>query len=356
VTLKPTRRAAVLAALALGACGRKASADATPPLPALKSLAPFPLGLAGMSEQGDDLAWTEIARTHFDRLTPEWEMKPEAIVAADGGFDWSRPDAILALADRLGLKVFGHTLVWYSQASPAFVKLDGSGQAFADAYRTYILGVAGRYQGRVVGWDVVNEAIGDDAVMRDCLWRANLGDDYVRLAFQHAHEADPGAVLFLNDYGLETTPAKRLAFLKLAESLLAAGAPLGGLGTQTHVRADLAPGAIKAAVHDLGRLGLPVHISELDIGLSRVRGAGLRMADLEKKQVMLYAEAAEAMRALPPAQRFGITLWGARDRDSWLRRPPENRGSNDDKPLLFDDAGAAKPVARAFAAALRRPG
>ena len=334
----------MLSAFALAACGRARASDG--PLPALNTLVPFPLGVAAMTGEFDDPAWTALSVTNFGRITPEWEMKSESLVARDGSFDWSRADKLLSLAHIHGLKVHGHALVWYFEAPDAFKTLADDKTRFADAYRTYVLGVAGRYRGQLTGWDVVNEPIADDGSLRDCLWRRALGDDYVRLAFEHAREAGPDAPLFLNDFDLESKPAKRTAFLKLAEQLLKAGAPLGGLGTQTHIDASLEPGRIRAAVADLASLGLKVHISEFDVSLNRA--SGLDRNALEKKQAALAAEASEAMASLPETQRYGVTIWAARDKDSWLRRAPENKGLVPDAPVLFDDDGRAKPMARAF--------
>lgn len=350
----PSRRAVVSGSLALAACGR-ASADAPArPLPPLRSLASFPLGVCATTEQFDDLGWTELVRTHFDRVTPEWEMKAEAFARPEGGYDFTRADRLVDAAAARGLAAFGHTLVWYSQVPRPFLALDGDRQAFAEAYREYVTTAARRYAGRVVGWDVVNEPVLDDGQgYRDCLWRRNLGMDYVRLAFEHAREADPNAVLFLNEYNLEQLPKKRADFLRLAEDLLKAGAPVGGLGTQTHIPADLKPGAIAQTVRELGALGLPVHVSELDISLTRGPGALASRSSLEDGQKRLATEVVQAILDLPPAQRWGLTLWGARDRDSWLRRPPENRGPRPDAPLLFDDEGRPKGVAHALAAALK---
>ncbi len=191
---------------------------------------------------------------------------------------------------------------------------------------------------------MVNEAVNDDgAGWRDSLWSQRLGRlDHMRIAYDLAHGADPGATLFLNDYNLETNPKKRATFLGLAEALLKAGAPLGGLGTQTHVPADLAPGAITAALRDLASLGLKVRISEMDVSLAGAQGFA-SPDDLRRRQAALYAEAAGAFAALPAHQRADFTFWGLEDGQSWLRH--ENAS---DAPLLFDDAGHAKPVALAW--------
>ena len=141
-------------------------------------------------------------------------------------------------------------------------------------------------------------------------------------AFEHARAAAPEAVLFLNDYNLENIPAKRATFLRLVERLLKAGAPLTGLGTQTHLDIDLPAGQAAAVIRELARFGLPIHVSELDVSLR----TGDRLLDLRpraqkiEQQTARVAEVAEAFMALPRAQRFAFTVWGLRDADCWLRR------------------------------------
>ena len=333
-------------ALALAACDRSANSQPAVIAP-LKSIAPCAVGVAVQSQQLRDPLLAALVTEHCSQLTAEWEMKMEYIVQPDGSFRFDGPDAIAAFAQRAGMRLFGHTLVWYSQAPPAFERLDEGRTSFADAYRAYITAVVGRYRGQAVGWDVVNEAVAEDGEgWRESLWATRLGDfEHMRLAFEIAREADPAAVLFLNDYNLEWLPKKRATFLRLAERLLAAGAPLGGLGTQTHLAADQTPGTVRTAIRELAGLGLPVHVSELDVSLSRA-GRFIPRADLVRRQAALYGETAEAVAELPERQRFGLTLWGLRDRDSWLRRE-----SPTDAPAPFDDQGRPKAAAAAMAAA-----
>jgi endo-1,4-beta-xylanase len=337
----PTRRAVVGSALALAACGEKAQSQPPVSIPPLKSIAPFPVGTCVQAGQLDDPAFAGLVAAQVSQLTPEWELKMEYVVQSDGSYRFDAPDRIASFAADHSLRLFGHTLVWYAEKPAFFERLDGA--AFRQAFDAYVQAVVGRYRGRAVGWDVVNEAVTDDgAGWRDSLWSERLGRlDHMRIAYDLAHAADPGATLFLNDYNLETNPRKRATFLGLAEALLKAGAPLGGLGTQTHVPADLAPGAITAALKDLASLGLKVRISEMDVSL--VGGSGLA-----QRQARVYAEAAEAFAALPGRQRFDFTFWGLEDSQSWLRR--ENAA---DAPLLFDDAGRPKPAAVAWERALR---
>jgi endo-1,4-beta-xylanase len=347
------RRTFIAASFALAACTPKAQSQPSLAIAPLKSLAPFPVGSCVQAAQLDDPAFAALVAAQVSQLTPEWELKMEYVLQPDGGYCFDAPDRIAAFAGDHSLRFFGHTLVWYAQKPEFFARQlnEAFRGAFRDAYAAYITAVVGRYKGRIVGWDVVNEPVTDDgADLRDSLWSQGLGRlEHMRFAYQLAHAADPGAVLFLNDYSLENNPKKRATFMRLAEALLKAGAPLMGLGTQTHVAADLAPGAIKTALKDLASLGLKVRISEMDVSLTRARGPVNPRADLERRQAALYAEAAEAFEALPANQRFDFTFWGLQDSRSWLRR--ENAA---DAPLLFDDAGRPKPAASAWEAALRR--
>jgi endo-1,4-beta-xylanase len=343
------RRAFVASGLALAACAPKAESQPPISIRPLKAAAPFPVGSCIQAAQLDDPAMAALYAAQVNQLTPEWELKMEYVVLPDGTYRFDAPDRIAAFAADNGMRFFGHTLVWYYEKPDFFQQLEGG--AFRDAYAAYIQAVVGRYRGRAVAWDVVNEQVLDDGTgLRDSLWSQRLGQlEHMQLAYELAHAADPAATLFLNDYFLEIRPQKRAAFLKLAESLLKAGAPLMGLGTQTHVSADLPPGTITAALKDIASLGLKVRISEMDVSLARVPGLVNMRADLERKQAALFAEAAEAYSALPRHQQFDFTFWGLEDQQSWLVR--ENPV---DTPLLFDNAGRPKPAAAAWEAALRR--
>lgn len=349
--MKLTRRSMIGSTLALAACEQPARSQTIGPIAPLAPLraAPFPVGACVQAGQLTDPAFSGLVASQFNQVTPEWEMKMEAVLKTDGTFDFTAADTIASYAASHGLRLHGHTLIWYSQnGGEAFARVDNGGEPFRNAYRNYILGVAGRYRGRVSAWDVVNEPVAEEGEgFRDCIWRKNLGMDYVAHAFRHAREADPGAVLFLNDYNLETKPRKRRTFLMLAEQIMKAGAPLGGLGTQTHLSVDVAPGAIKEAIRDLASLGLPIHISELDVSTTSTRLTQPDTIRTNTLQAGLVGEAVEAFMALPAQQRYAMTIWGVRDIDSWLRRA-DTRTSSTERPLLFDDGGAPKPAATAF--------
>lgn len=349
----PSRRVVVASALALAACRGQAQ---TPPAPLtlapLKSVAPFPVGAAISVGGLEDASYRAVLLANFSQITADWEMKMEQILQPDGTFSFAKADFIANFARQNGLRLHGHNLIWYIYSPPPFERLAHDRAAFEKAYANYILAVAGRYRGQAVGWDVVNEPVAEDGDgYRPCLWRQALGMDYVATALKYARQADPNAALFLNDYNLESNPKKRLTFLRLVESLMKQGAPLDGLGAQTHLSTDLAPGAIKAAIRDLASTGLKIHISEFDVTLQGARLMS-RQAKLNA-QARLAGEAGEALAALPSAQRYAFTTWGVRDQDSWLRHPP-NAGDGTDAPLFFDDDGRPKAAAAAFEEAVGR--
>jgi endo-1,4-beta-xylanase len=356
----PSRRLALAGALALSACGRRQGEAVAAPSPRdqadpppLRRMTDTPLGVALATGEAADPARGGQAAYQVSQLTPSWQMKMEYILKDDGTFRFDAPDALADFAASRDMRLHGHTLVWYAQSPPPLARLDGNPQAFDRAVANYIAAVAGHYRGRVSAWDVVNEAVEPEGRgLRDCLYSRNQGggEAYIASAFHRAREADPSALLILNDYDLETKPAKRATFLRLAERLLHGGVPLQGLGCQSHIDIDLPDGASRTAIADLASLGLPIHVSELDVSLGPHRvldGRGLD--DKLQLQARRYGEVIDAFMALPERQRYAFTVWGLRDPDSWLLK-----WNPDDKPLLFDGAGAPKPAFWAVADRLRR--
>jgi len=354
------RRALLAAPLALAACDRLASArtPAGPLAPPLKSLAPFPFGATGMTWQLDQPDWVEQTLRHCSQLTPEWEQKMERTLGPGFSYDIEPSDRVVAFAHHNGLRVHGHTVIWYSQGADVFDDAKLSRARFAAEYDRYITSFVGRYRGRMAGWDVVNEPVAEDGNgLRDCHWSRALGmDGYMVRAFEQARAADPEAVLFLNEYNLENIPRKGATFLKLVERLLKLGAPIGGIGTQSHLDIEIPAGQITAFMRDAASLGLPIHVSELDFPMQRDGG---RMPDLRStaerraQQVARVGELAEAFMALPEQQRYAFTTWGLRDTDSWLVRA-EGKNRPDESALLLDARGAANPAYHAVAEAFQR--
>lgn len=343
-----SRRTLLGAGLALVACHPAARAQLPAQTPPLRQLARFPLGAEIIAGELDDAAAMSLLLANFNQVTPGLEMKMEKILRDDGSLDFSGADAIADFTRRNGMRLHGHTLVWYIYRPSSFSRLRADPAAFAAAYREYITTLAGRYAGRVVGWDVVNEPVAEDGDgYRDCLWREALGLDYIDRAFHHAREADPNAVLLLNEYNLESRPPKLASFLRLVEDLLKRGAPLSGLGTQLHMEWTSDPRSIAPMMRELAAFGLPIHVSELDVTTHASALDTTSLADRLSRQADLVAAAAEAFQGLPARQRYAFTVWGLRDRNSWLRGQDAS-----EQPLLFDDNGRAKPAAEALARVL----
>ena len=342
------RRALIASTVALAACDRLASAESPTAVPPLKSVCPAPFGAAAKTHLLDDAGWVALARANLSQVTPEWEMKMEYILA--GGLDhpnFDRADRIAAFAAANGMALHGHVLIWYAQGQEAFAGLDDA--AFDRAFDGYVAGLAGRYRGKARGWDVVNEPILDDGSgLRDCHWSARYGHDgYIRRAFDRAREADPEALLFLNEYNQESVPAKGAQFLRLVERLLKAGCPIQGLGLQSHLWIDVEDGAIARFMREAAQFGLPIHVSELDCTLRTEDRLDLRsQADRIARQAARVTELASAFAALPERQRYAFTVWGLRDTDSWYRQGDKDDGR--DRPLPFDSFGRPNPMAAAL--------
>lgn len=348
--MRPTRRSILAAPLALAACDRLAAAQTPAPEAApLKDVLPCPFGATAASAQLDEPLFVETMLKHVDQVTPEWELKMERTLRPGFEHDFSAADRIIDWTHGHGLRGHGHTLIWYSQGSEVFNEsLDP--RTFAREYDRYIAAAVGRYRGKLNGWDVVNEAVGEDGEgLRDCRWSRALGQDgYMVRAFEKAREADPDAVLFLNDYNLENNPKKGATFLKLVERLKTLGAPIDGIGTQSHLDIEIPAGRITAFMKDAASLGLPIHVSELDASMFRwERGLDLRtITEKRGQQAARVGELAEAFFALPESQRHAFTTWGLRDPDSWLLRP-EGRDQPYDSPALLNAEGRANPAYQA---------
>ena len=360
-----SRRSVLAGALALAACGRGARAQgedalaafagapapAVPalprrPTPALRALSDLPIGVCFSPEFAVEAAYADLVAGQFSQITPEWGFQMPAVLRADGSYDWSRADGIAAFARAHSQRIHGTSLIWYALDDiPQFKALDGRRDAFAGAYRAHIHAMTSHFRGAVSSWDVVNEPVAElGEGLRDSLWSRNLGaEDYILMAFETAAQVDPGAVLFLNDSNLELRPNKRATFMRLVDRLRARGCPIGGVGSQTHLGLLARPGMVTAAIRDLASLGLPIHISEFDVKFGPAGQTSLTPDQKRAIAADLAAETMDAFLALPKAQQYAFTTWGARDRDSNLNRPNFG-GDGTDIPLLFDNDGAPKPA------------
>lgn len=327
---------------------------------------------------------------HFNQITAENDMKWQLIHPREGAesYDFAPADAFVDFGTRHGMHVAGHTLVWHSQTpnwvfagtNPPPPDPDATtpstnqpprrnrppGRAYSgprasrdqllQRMRDHIHTVVGRYKGRVKTWDVVNEAIADGPgtnVLRNSLWLQIIGPDYIAKAFEFAHEADPDAVLRYNDYGLED-PRKRRKLLELIRSLQAQKVPIHAIGSQAHLNVSIHPESMDLALAEMKTLGLPIHITELDINgavagqaqtgadisANAATTAGGLVSDADRRLADAYAGVFRAFRKHRDAVSM-VTFWGVNDAVSWRRNG---------KPLPFDDRNQPKPAFHAIVA------
>jgi endo-1,4-beta-xylanase len=215
--------------------------------------------------------------------------------------------------------------------------------------RDHIQTVVGRYKGKVKVWDVVNEALADGGTntLRNSLWLEIIGPDFIAQAFKYAHEADPDAILRYNDYGLEN-PDKRRKLIALIKSLQAQDVPIHAIGSQAHVNVATGFEIMDQALTEMATLGLPIHITELDVTSAQggQRGFGADVADnatanqgglvsdANRKLAEAYSGLFRAFLKHDKSVKI-VTFWGPNDANSW-------RGNG--KPLLFDGNSQSKPA------------
>jgi endo-1,4-beta-xylanase len=287
----------------------------------------------------------ETLAREFTMLTPENAMKFGPVHPEPDRYDFADADFIVDFAEAHDMQVRGHTLVWHNQL-PAWLT-DGTWtrDKLIDILREHITTVVGHYRGRVAAWDVVNEAVTDDGSLRDTIWLRSIGPEYIDLAFRWAHEADPDALLFYNDYAAEGLGPKSDAVYALVQALLERGVPIDGVGLQMHVslRWPPDPEAVAANMDRLGALGLAVHVTEMDV---RIQGAPGTVEERLAAQANIYRDMMEVCLGASACKAF--VTWGFTDRHSWI---PQHTG-HPDAPLLFDESYRPKPAYHAIMDAL----
>lgn len=311
----------------------------------------------------DPAAPTELQRVlgaQFSSVTPENDMKWDAIHPAPDVYDFASADALVAFAEANGQEVRGHTLLWHSQ-NPAWVTAAGSTWTCDDAravLEDHIRTVVGHFKGEIYEWDVANEIFQDnwDAGGVRLRTEANpflraCADDPVALigdAFRWAHEADPDAVLFLNDYNAEGINEKTDAYYDLAQRLLADGVPLSGFGAQGHL--SLLYGfdtSIQANFERFAALGLKVAVTEADVRIPLLDGETGPTPAQVAEQAARYDAMLEACLNVPACSSF--TVWGFPDANSWVPAVFPGEGWA----TIFEDDFSPKPAFDVMLASLR---
>jgi len=293
------------------------------------------VGAAVKSSLLSDARYAGVLGRHFNYLTAEFEMKWDAIERTRGSSDFGAGDAIVAFGQTRGMQIKGHALIWHGSVPGWLAGLPAVD--FRAAFDNHIRSVADHFRGRVVAWDVVNEAIADDGPgLRDTVFRQKLGDQYIAEAFRLARQADPHALLFYNDYGGEGLTAKSDRIYSLVQSLRAQGVPIDGVCLQMHVNATSPPteANIAANIRRLVALGLSVNISEMDVRIRDLPGTTQARLDVQKS---VYHSIVGVCAAEPRCD--GVTFWGFTDAYSWI---DAQYGADD--PLIFDEQYAVKPA------------
>jgi endo-1,4-beta-xylanase len=307
----------------------------------------FPIGVAVTpgNLSGDEAA---LILKEFNSLTPENAMKMGPIHPRQNFYNWRDADSIVNFAQRHGLKVRGHNLCWHEQ-TPSWLFKDNNGNLVSkdtllQRLKDHITTVVNHYKGKIYAWDVVNEAIDDDSTkfLRNDLWYQICGPDYIAKAFEYAHEADPNAILFYNDYNTER-PEKRERVYKLLKQLADAHVPINAVGLQGHWSIyEPSQKDLTETIEEFSSLGLKVQITELDISIypweknrreKLSTDADAYTQQLEQKQTDQYKKVFQIFRE-HKSVITGVTFWNISDRNTWLNHYPVPGRKN--YPLLFD--------------------
>lgn len=286
-----------------------------------------------------------IAR-QFDVAIPEIAMQWDQLGNARSPYNFGAAEATMAFAQKNGMKVRGHMLVWDQMLPKWLTEAKWSREELKGILREHIQEEAGHFRGRVRDWIVVNEAIGTTGTLKDTIWAKGIGKDYIELAFRWAHEADPQARLFYNDFNDERKDAKSEAVYNMVADLVHRGVPIHGVGLQAHFLLDWPPDA--AVVADLMRryaaLGLEVQITEMDVRMKTPSTPAML-----EKQAKVYGDMMRV--ALEAPNCTGFAVWGLTDgTTSWIPEWYPGEGAA----LLFNDDYTPKPAYFVVKAELER--
>ncbi len=315
--------------------------------------------------KGTDTAAVAIIKKQFNAITAENCMKIEVVQPLEGEFDFNKADQFVAFGEANQMFIVGHTLVWHSQA-PQWFFVDDEGndvsrEVLIERMKNHIQTVMGRYKGRIQGWDVVNEAFEDDGSWRKTKFYEIIGEDYIKLAFQFAHEADPEAELYYNDYSM-AHKGRRDAVVKIVENLKAEGIRIDGVGMQAHCTMTFPPlKEFEESIVAFAKTGVQVMITELDLSVlpSPFENAGAEVSNKSEYNEMMdpykngmpdsvstafYGRYLDLFKLfIKQSDKISrVTVWGVNDNQSWRNYWPID--GRTDYPLLFDRNNKAKPL------------
>jgi endo-1,4-beta-xylanase len=302
----------------------------------------FPIGVS-VSPNSLTGSQSMLILKHFRSLTAENVMKPALIHPEENKYSWDNADKIINYAVNNGMLIRGHTLCWHKQ-TPVWMFKDHNmnkvtKEVLLARLKDHITQVVSRYKGKVYAWDVVNEAIDDDdsIYLRKSEWFKICGEEYIEKAFLWAHEADPKAQLFYNDYNTES-PVKRDKVYHLLKTLLDKGIPVNGIGLQGHWNIyNPDEKDLRDAIEKYSSLGIKIQVTELDVSVYSSDESdpsdNVFNFEREKRQIEKYEMVFRVLRDYKSVIT-GVTFWNVSDKSSWLDNFPIRGRKN--YPLLFD--------------------
>lgn len=261
---------------------------------------------------------------NFNCITPENIMKPEYMQPTEGNFNFTESDTMMQFAGENNLKVVGHTLVWHQQSGD-WLGRNVTREEAIEQLRNHITSIVSRYRGKVLSWDVVNEAVDDGKslpadgdwtkCLRETQWLSSIGPDYIALAFTFAHEADPDAKLYYNDYNLNDSK-KAEVVCAMVRDLKSQGVPIDGIGMQGHYTTNVSVASVERSLKMFSELGVEVSISELDVAVNDAAGAKSLTREQEIRQAVTYAKLFKVFKKYSDLIKR-VTFWGTVDSASW---------------------------------------
>jgi endo-1,4-beta-xylanase len=299
-------------------------------------------GAIRLSEETlNDPQYFETFKNEFNVIVPEHVMKFDVTHSSEKTYDFSGGDFIVDFANHNSMKVRGHTLVWHDAVPEWVNKYKFSRRKLKAILHDHILNEVTHFKSKLLCWDVVNEAIGEDGqISRQGIWpRIDKGEhlgDYVRSAFNWAHQADPNVLLFYNDYGTEELNKKSDGVYNFLKKLKEEGVPVHGVGFQVHISYDepLNEKSIRENFKRFSDLGLIIHITEMDVRIPKIVSRTLPILEKQGEQ---YRKIFGACLVTPLCQAF--LTWGITDKYTWITEVSDMTA-----PLLLDELYAPKPA------------
>lgn len=291
-----------------------------------------------------DTQYAQILGQQFSAITPENEMKWESIEDQRGVFTFGPADAEVRFAEQHNQLVRGHNLVWSNQLPPWVTGGTFTNAQLAAILKQHIFNEVGHFRGKIWQWDVVNEPFNEDGTLAATIWEQALGPNYIADALRWAHEADPHAKLFLNDFNIEGIGAKSDAMFALVKSLKAQHVPIDGVGFETHLGLQFGLPSMQPNLQRFADLGLDVDITEMDVRMILPATPALLAL-----QASWYAQVMQDCIAIRRCVDF--TVWEYTDKYSWVPGFFTGQGAAD----IYDENFAPKPADVALINALKNP-